>query len=134
MLFKKKKHSLLTNSGKERIEATLIFSEAEHKLWLKRILKPGFSHVRVVIHKKYVSTYIDPRVSYTYMECFARGDTIPINEGETHLRIVRMVDIYKLRRVFGPLNCVETVKSFIGLSAPLVFTPYQLYKRLKHDT
>jgi hypothetical protein len=110
------------------VKATLIFSEARTLKFLNRFLKKGFGHVRVVVHLEYVNIIIDPRIAYTSVECYARGDILVPNAGETHVKIRRLLDINKIRRNFGPLNCVEAVKSFIGCSNHRVITPYQLYK------
>lgn len=75
---------------------------------------------------------VDPRISYTSLDVYPKmGKVIP-DDDETVLFVDRFVDIYKMRRVVGPLNCVETVKGLLGISSPFVLTPYQLYKRVKH--
>lgn len=131
MLYRKKQApSLLSVAGKERVKATLIFSRAKKYKWLNYILKDGFAHIRIVVHLPYVNVVIDPRVAYTTVECYASSDILTPEEGATVVRVERMVDIYKMRRLFGPLNCVETAKSYIGLSKPFIFTPYQLYKEV----
>ena len=134
MLFRKKPPpSLLQASGKEQVKATLIFAPAKKYKWLNHILQPGFAHVRVLIHLQYVTIYIDPRIAYNQVSCYPTDEDFPICEGETHVYTERMVDIYKLRRIVGPLNCVEEAKAFLGLAKPFIFTPYQLYKEvIKH--
>lgn len=98
--------------------------------WLNKILKPGFAHVRVVIHKPHGQVLIDPRISYTYTECYPSECLLTPNDGETHVRYEGLIDIYKMRRFFGPLNCVEVVKGFLGIRKPFILTPYQLYKEV----
>ena len=133
MLYRRKANSLITTSniGKERVKYTLIFGEAKHLVWLNRFLKKGFSHVSIVVHYPHYSVFINPRLAYNEVQCFAGDVKIEPAEGETVLRGDAMVDIYKIRRLLGPLNCVETVKAFIGERSFWCFTPYQLYKRIK---
>lgn len=89
--------------------------------------------MRIIVHLQYVNIYIDPRIAYTQVNCYPIGDVLERQEDETWVSVDRVVDIYKLRRFFGPLNCVEEAKSFIGMSKPFVFTPYQLYKEVIKD-
>lgn len=108
--------------------ATLIFSEARSLRFLNCFLKKGFGHVRAVVHLEYVNIIVDPRIAYVGVDCYAGGDILVPNAGETHIKIRRLLDVNKIRRNFGPFSCVETVKSLIGCSNHLVLTPYQLYK------
>ena len=132
MLYRTKTPSLLREVGKERVKVTLIFAPAKKYKWLNYILEPGFAHVRAVVHLDGVDVLVDPRVAYTSIHCYPTLGKIEPNEGETLVYVDRLIDIYKMRRVFGPLNCVETVKGLIGLSKPGIFTPYQLYKEVSH--
>lgn len=134
MLYRQSKGlTLLNGHGKEQVKATLIFAPARKYRFLNYLLKPGFAHCRVIIHKPDYQVYIDPRVAYTSVECYSNCVNAIPNEGETFVQYTGMVDIYKTRRFFGPLNCVETVKGFIGIRKPFIFTPYQLYKEvMKH--
>ena len=93
-------------------------------------MKKGFSHVKVVIHHKDYSILIDPRLAYNDIQCYEGDVIVEAGEGETVVKGKRMVNIYRIRRYLGPLNCVETVKAFIGDTTFWCFTPYQLYKRV----
>ena len=132
MLYRAKTPSLLREVGRERVKVTLIFASAKKYRWLNYILKPGFAHVRAVVHLDGVDVLIDPRVAYTSIHCYPTLGKIEPDEDETLVYVDRLIDIYKMRRLCGPLNCVETVKGLIGLSKPLIFTPYQLYKEVTH--
>lgn len=112
------------------MKATLIFSECKGWPLLNRIFKDGFAHVRVVIHQRDVNILVDPCLGYTNLQAYAGSDILVEAPGETHVKVSRMIEGGKLRRVFGPLNCVEVVKGFIGISSPLTLTPYQLYKEV----
>lgn len=134
MLYRNKPLSLIANDniGKERVEVTLVFGRSQHLPFLNRFLKDGFAHVRICIHRKDYTVLIDPRLAYNYVECYAGNVKIVPNDGETVVRFKRMIHLYKVRRFFGPLNCVETAKAFIGDTAFWCLTPYQLYKRVKN--
>lgn len=128
MLYRSKPKSLLALEGKERVRATLIFAPARKHKWLNYILKDGFAHVRVVIHKQYVSILVDPRTAFIDLDCFSSDYKVKARADETIIHYDSLVDIMKIRRVFGPLNCVEVVKGFLGIKDRTVLTPYQLYR------
>ena len=88
--------------------------------------------MRAVVHLNGVDVVVDPRVAYTSIDCYPTLGKLNLNEGETIVYVDRLVDIYKMRRFFGPLNCVETVKGLLGISKPFIFTPYQLFKEVQN--
>jgi hypothetical protein len=108
----------------------VIFRQANYKKWLNAILEPGFSHVLLVIHKPNADVLIDPRIGYTETTVYP-----PLTDfsylGKA-VRTTRKVEIGRLRRVFGPLNCVEQAKAFLGISKWWIITPHQLYRELKN--
>lgn len=132
MLYRKNQPSLLSRPGQERVRATLIFAPAKKHKWLNKILKPGFAHVRCIIHLQDCDVMVDPRISYTSIDVYPKMGRVIPDDDETVLFVDRFVNVYKMRRIAGPLNCVETIKGFLGISNPFVLTPYQLYKRVKH--
>lgn len=133
MLFRKKKQpSLLKGVGKQRIKATLVFSSSKTMPLLNWLLKDGFAHVKVVIHKEGYNVWVDPRAGCVNVECYPSSDILVKADGERHVLFDRILDTSKVRRIFGPLNCVEAAKMFLGISNPLLLTPYQLYKEVSN--
>jgi hypothetical protein len=108
----------------------VIFRTAQYKKWINAILKPGFSHVCIVIHKHNADILVDPRIGYTETNVYLPNSDWSIL-GKT-VRVTRRAKIGKLRGVVGPLNCVEQAKAFLGINKWWIFTPYQLYKELKN--
>lgn len=100
------------------------------RLW--KLLEPGFSHVEC---------WKEDRGAW------ARADTcLEFLNAEVHLQppwgvlpharfvhVTRLVPLGKIREPFfiGPITCVELSKAMIGLRAPLVRTPFALYKHLR---
>lgn len=133
MLYRKQSQfSLLNAENKEQVKATVIFSQSTLHKWLHWFLKDGFSHVKVVVHHPDVNIVIDPRSAYTTLDVYSRFGILVQQDGEMHVKVTRLIDRGKIRRFFGPINCVETVKGVLGIKNPFILTPYQLYKELKN--
>lgn len=132
-MYRRKQKSLIDpeNIGKEEVSYTLIFSSASRMIWLNKLLKKNFAHVKILIHKKGYIVLIDPRIAYNEVTCFSDKMEYEPLDGETIIKGKAMVDIYKVRRYIGLLNCVETVKASIGDRSFWCLTPYQLYKKLE---
>lgn len=102
-------------------------------LW--RLLKPGFQHVECWRCDRGIWIRIDPCWELVTADAHERApwEWMPSEVKSTVLRVRRPVRKGKLREPWfiGPWTCVEITKAFIGLRAPFVRTPYQLYKALK---
>lgn len=113
-------------------KAVVLFThQSEH--WLAPLLKPGFRHCFIAIRDdKGPWILIDPamgvpRVSVIGLEDF---DVAEFYRG-MHMTAVEVDRPCEPPR--WPLtltNCVGMVKAVLGLRAPLVLTPYALYRRL----
>lgn len=103
------------------------------RLW--RLIKPGFEHVEVWRCDRGIWLQVDPCFELVEVHAHEAPPWIlmPAEYSPTVLRVQRVVRKGKLREplFFGPWTCVEIVKAVIGLRAPFVRTPYQLYKALK---
>lgn len=99
-------------------------------LWWMRFLKKGFYHCVVALGSGRQWLLIDPLLHYT--------DAIMIDDGDAECFLRKQgyrtlrVRITEPRRRFRlrPYTCVETAKRFLGLEAPHVWTPYQLFRFL----
>lgn len=130
--------SLLDTADNWLIDWYVVFRDlpAEGKrsrLW--KLLKPGFQHVELWRCDRGIWIRIDP--CFELIEAHALEappwEMIPSELNPTVVRVQRKVPKKKLREpfFFGPWTCVEITKAFLGVRAPFVRTPYQLYKRLK---
>ena len=112
----------------------IVFIESTYDSWFMRRLQPGFKHVYAMkkteagnfwqivdplrphlkVYQELVSMYPHPRA-------FAGPDAIilPITANIDRAGKVGTLSIF---------TCVDVVKALIGIRAPLVFTPWQLYK------
>ena len=127
--YRHRMQSLLSLNGKDKVKATLIFRQANYSKILNWFLKEGFSHVLVVIHKPYADVLIDPRIGYTEVTVYPPNTDFS-NWGEK-ITVTVEAEVARLRGIFGLLNCVEQVKAFLGIRDKFIFTPYQLYRKLK---
>ena len=103
--------------------------------WADPLLKRGFRHCFVTVADGPYWVEIDglAGVPHVQVKCGTDFDLAGFYRG--HEFTVVEVSIGESPPP-GPLavaNCVGLVKTVIGLYAPLVFTPYQLYRRLEHD-
>lgn len=100
------------------------------RLW--KLLEPGFSHVEVWREDRGAWCRADTCLEFLNLEVHLQ----PPWEVLPHARFVhvtRLVPLGKIREpfMFGPITCVELTKGAIGLRAPLVRTPFALYKHLR---
>ncbi len=115
------------------LEAWVVFTGETDLPWLK-MLKPGFRHCFVLMNdgKHWIS--LDPLANHTEVIVHhvphdfdlpawlkSRGQkVVPANVCRTKQRVAPI----------GFFTCVEAVKRVLGLHDGLVFTPWQLYRRL----
>lgn len=98
-------------------------------------MKPGFRHV-VAIRSDCADRFwliIDPTMSHTHIEMIPKVIHPDISEFiEGHVIEVEAIIDKECTNFTLCLNtCVDTVKRLLGIRSFFVFTPYQLYKRVK---
>lgn len=104
-------------------------------------LKDGFKHVYAIEHSALGWTCTDPSKSdlHTYI-LPAKYDTDVIttfvqqNPGFTVLHIRVLPHDNSIYPRFGIMSCVSLMQYLIGVRWPFVFTPYQLYNKIKYKT
>lgn len=112
-------------------DAVVVFSgEGNHPL--APLLRPGFRHCFVTVRDGGVWTLVDPANGMPRLRLLGLEGFDPAgfyrDMGLTAVETTRAD-----RPPCWPLtvtNCVGMVKAVIGLRAPLVVTPYALYRRL----
>ncbi len=115
---------------------TVCFAGATRKHWVQRFLKDGFEHCYAFTASPGGKFFmlVDPIRSYTMLDLLPADDDTykELTEGVTFVNVVATIDIRKDRGHFCRINCVEVIKSFLGINSFFTLTPYQLYKRLKN--
>lgn len=115
--------------------AMVVFGGDADLRWL-RVLRPGFRHCFAVLKSGEYWVIYNPLSNGTEVEIWP-------DEHEETLRAwlaqngYRVVDdaVRPLRPAslpWAPYTCVEAVKRVLGLRAPGVFTPWQLYRYLRN--
>lgn len=126
--------SLLDSVNSYVIDAWLVFYDRPYQFPLWRWLKPGFKHVEVWRLDRGAWARIDPCLEFMVAEVHLQPPwELLIESNMTFLHVTRLVKRGKIREpfMFGPVTCVELAKAMVGLRAPLVRTPYALYKYLR---
>lgn len=116
------------------MKAIAIFSNTGSH-WAGRFLKVGFRHVAMAIQTEHGWVGLDPRQGTPDIQvicapefdlaAFYRGSGLAVAETEVR-------DI-PFRWPFVIANCVGVVKAVLGIRAPLVWTPHQLYQHFTRD-
>ena len=116
----------------------IIFTGSTHNHWLIKRLRKPFQHVFAV--KKSPGgrfwIIINPLITHTHIDIIAVSQfptigTLLIDPESSVVIPVTATITAKERHTLCIFNCVEVVKSLLGMRAFWIWTPYQLYKRLK---
>ncbi len=108
------------------MKARVYFTESDRSFWLKRFLQPGFSHCHITVKVGYREILINPASHYTYIglsDGAYAGQYVDIEIDEPER---------KARTIWEVNSCVTQIKNFAGIRKYGIFTPYQLYRYLKH--
>ena len=97
--------------------------------WWTKFLKKGFYHCLLILGNGYEWILIDPIWNYTDL-IFIRNKKILSILDEKGYHLLRTTPQLSLNTKghFRPLTCVETVKRFLGISNPKIWTPFQLFQ------
>jgi len=109
----------------------LVFEDSDHQV-LQWALKPGFGHCWAVQEYRGIWQVFNPSRAYWQVMAFDKLEAgiEEITGGARSVYIERMVDIETIRVPWltGMVTCVEACKAIIGLRAPWIITPYQLWR------
>ncbi len=114
--------------------ALVVFSGQADLAWL-RMLRPGYRHCFALVQSGDHWVLYNPLSNGTEIEVWPGGQEQSIrawlvqNGYEVIDETVRPLRPPAL--AWSPFTCVESVKRVLGLRAPGIFTPWQLYRRLK---
>lgn len=116
--------------------AVVAFTGRATLAWL-RLLRPGFRHCFVLLRTAEGWAYLDPMSHFTFAAAVGAYPLRPL------LRFLRGAGCRTLLvrprlppprpQPWRPYTCVEAVKRALGLRAPWVLTPWQLYRRLLRE-
>ena len=104
------------------------------ELWWLRVLRPGFRHCFVALNDGGHWVVVDPLAPFTDVAVLGLPAEYDLPDWFRGLGMI--VVPAPLRRgltrpaPWGAFTCVEAVKRVLGLHAPFVLTPWQLYRRL----
>jgi hypothetical protein len=105
--------------------------------WL-RVLRTGFRHCFVVMRDGSVWLACDPlkdRIELSVVPVPESFDLAGFYAAHGHSVLCGATRPDRRRRGFGisPLTCVTIAKRLLGVRAPCVMTPWQLYQQLRSD-
>ena len=112
----------------------VVVFEGDTDLWWLRWLSPGFRHCFAVIEDAQGWVIVDPLSHQTLVRTCIFDATVDLAahyRQHGYIAVTTWVDRAPHRTApIRPFTCVEAVKRVIGLRAPGVWTPRQLFRRL----
>lgn len=121
------------NLTEEAVVALVVFTGMTGIRWLKP-LRAGFRHCFVVVFQGDTAIVCDP-LSNQMLLGSVRPATPPVVTDwycERGFTVVatQICEVPRRGALLQPLTCVEIVKRVLGIRAPFVLTPWQLYRHL----
>lgn len=114
--------------------AALVVFTGMTGLWWLKFLRPGFRHCFVVVFQDDTAIICDPLSNQMLLGAVRPADARLVSDWyrERGFVVVQAVVRTAPRTAapFRPFTCVEAVKRALGISAPFVLTPWQLYRHL----
>jgi len=116
-------------------EWTVCFTDYEtHKHWVQWLLKPGFFHCYAFKESPggQFLMLVEPMRSHVDIDLLPNTPENLAKMTSCH-KVVKVIVKYDLSQERGHIcrfNCVEVVKSLLGINSFWCWTPWQLYKRL----
>ncbi len=115
----------------------VIFRKTTLNHWVFRWLDPEFQHCYAIKESPGGEFWmvVDAKNSVTEVKLLSKVDYPHIRSIEPDgviLSIKAIINPNNYRYTLCVFNCVEVVKSLLGIKAFWCWTPYQLYKRLSH--
>lgn len=99
-----------------------------------RWLRAGFRHCFCLLRRPVGWIVCDPLKSRTHLDVIMPYDEHDLLLNYSQKKLTALVghclDAHPKIEFLRPLTCVEIVKRVVGLRAPMVWTPYQLFRAL----
>lgn len=120
------------------VDAVVMFHDVPHRAgWFWKLLKPGFGHVQTWVLTLQGWVQIDGCLEVLCVNTYERApwELAKAEYNPTFVGVQRSVESGRIREPFhiGPITCVDLAKAALGIRAPLVRTPYQLYRYLRRE-
>jgi len=109
------------------IEGVVVFRDSDSKHWIMKYLKPGFRHCYICVKCGGHYIAVNGIDSFTDLAIIENLEEIT-NKTDKILQFSSKININFYRGGLNWFNCVEVVKSHMGIKSLTTFTPYQLYK------
>ncbi len=112
----------------------LVFHDVPGQRWWGKYLKPGFQHVSVLQLITGTWVLIRPMYARTLVEAlpYTEGDLPHTVHPDATFLPIQINETERLRALVGLHTCVGFAKAIMGIRAPLILTPYQLFKHCTH--
>ena len=128
MNFRVAEHSLLDTIDRYPVQWWLVYCDTDVDYWWNRYLRRGFQHVYGLQQTKRGWIAYRPFKSFTTIE-HVETDLWPHEFCDGTVQRVSVLRSDRPPRWhIGPYTCVDQFKHLLGIRAPLVRTPYQLYR------
>ena len=119
-----------------RLVLVVFVNHAECR-WL-RVLRAGFRHCFVVLRDGSVWLACDPLKDRIELSVLSVPESFDLPgfyaaRGHRVLAGATRPDLPRRGFAIAPLTCVTTAKRLLGVRAPCVWTPWQLYRQLEAD-
>lgn len=100
-------------------------------IWWLRLLRPGFRHCFVAVRQGDVWLILDPLSHHTALHCQTHDDLAGFYAAHGITAVsTRLRQPPHRPAPWRPYTCVEAVKRVLGIHAPRIWTPWQLYRHL----
>lgn len=128
--------SLLDLADGYPLDAWVVFRNVEKsdRTWADRfLLKDGFHHVEMWVMDRGVYVRMETCFSFPVLQAYLDHPwtLLPAHLKPRCVRVRKSLGGLRTPWKFGPVTCVEAVKLALGYRAPLVRTPWQLYRYIK---
>lgn len=124
-----------TSSAPDR-EAVVVFADGCGPAFL-RALRPGFRHCFVAVASQDQWVLCDPLLHRTDLVAFEASSAADIVRLYEDLGLVALRTRIRPDPVFcvrvRPFTCVEVVKRVLGIDAPFIITPWQLFREISTE-
>lgn len=130
---------LVELAGRSHTEWFLVFEHGTERHWWTRFLRDGFHHVYALRWDGFNWIRFDPGLGFTDVEILPHPTPDVAGIVSTDccaiLRVTKWRERarYRVPWVLTPWTCVEQCKALLGIRAPHVLTPYQLFRHLRRS-
>jgi protease II len=117
----------------------VVFEQTNYKHWIFKFLHPEFQHCYVVKSSRggHYWTVVNQRRSGLEFETEPKDlyPTVRDYAGKNAKIVTIKVEHSEKGKIhhLSMLSCVDICKAALGIKAFFIWTPYQLYKRLRHE-